>query len=66
MLTILDTMGISIRPEEMQITWEEVRDTLLNLKSFVEEKGYMYTVANVATIDEEFCDKARKLLYSCL
>ena len=54
---------MNIRPEDMHITWDDVRETLLTLKTFVEEKEYMYTIANSATIDEEFCERARKLLY---
>ena len=57
--------GIDIRPEEMKITWQDVKDTLLNLKTFVKENGYMYTIASRSDnlITEEWIEGARKMLY---
>ena len=56
--------GIDIRPEEMKITWKDVKDTLLDLGNFVKEKGYMYTIASKeGLITEEWIEQARKMLY---
>ena len=55
--------GIDIRPEEMKISWEDVKKTLLGLKDFVKENDYMYTIASRVDITEEFIEKARVMLY---
>ena len=55
--------GIDIRPEEMKISWEDVKKTLLGLKDFVKENDYMYTIASRVDITEEFVEKARVMLY---
>jgi glycerol-1-phosphate dehydrogenase [NAD(P)+] len=56
--------GIDIRPEEMHITWDDVKETLLNLSDFVKEKEYMYTIASrEGLITEEWVEEAKKMLY---
>lgn len=62
-LDVIRRCGIDIRPEEMGISWEEVRETLLNLTTFVKEKGYMYTIASKGLITAEFIEKAQTMLY---
>ena len=38
-LDVVKQCDIDIRPEEMGVSWEDVKETLLNLASFVKEKG---------------------------
>ena len=62
-LDVVKRCGIDIRPEEMGTSWAKVKETLLNLDSFVKEKGYMYTIASKGLISLEFIEKARAMLY---
>ena len=43
----------------MGVTWEDVTRTLHGLRSFVEETGLWYTIANEATITDGFIDRIR-------
>lgn len=66
-LDVLVKCGIDIRPEKvMQITWQDVVDTLRGLSKFVEENDYMYTIGSSATYSEEWLEETRKELYAAL
>jgi glycerol dehydrogenase-like iron-containing ADH family enzyme len=59
MLDAIHRVGVDIRPEAMGITWDDVSHTLKQLKSFVREAGLWYTIADEATITDEFVATVR-------
>jgi glycerol dehydrogenase-like iron-containing ADH family enzyme len=59
MLAAIHRAGVDIRPEAMGVTWDDVARTLHGLCAFVEETGLWYTIANEATITDEFIDHIR-------
>jgi glycerol dehydrogenase-like iron-containing ADH family enzyme len=59
MLSAIRRAGVDIRPQAMGVTWEDVARTLHGLRSFVEETGLWYTIANEATITDGFIDRIR-------
>ena len=64
---VLETIlqfGIDIRPSAMQISWQDVEDSLLGLKKFAEENDMLYTIANERTITKSWIDSAKIDLFS--
>lgn len=59
MLDAIHRVGVDIRFEAMGITWDDVSHTLKHLKSFVREAGLWYTIADEATITDEFVATVR-------
>ena len=52
------------RPEAMRVTWDDVKETLLELDVWSKANGYMYTVANHTKVDAAWVEDARVALYS--
>lgn len=56
---ILDVIyrgGIDIRPEAMNITWDEVRAALKDMKAHIKRAGLWYTIGCDFDVTDEFCD----------
>jgi Glycerol dehydrogenase and related enzymes len=60
--SIADRIGVRYRPEEMDVTWEDVEQTLRTLKPFVERAGLWYTVASERPITEAWIARVRAWL----
>lgn len=58
-LQVITQAGVDIRPEAMDLTWDDVRHALVNLKSFVHRAGLWYSIAHEADIDDDFVDEVR-------
>jgi len=58
-LKVITRLDIDIRPTAMGVTWDQVKETLLGMRAFAQDKGYMFTVANAEDITEEWVEKAR-------
>jgi glycerol-1-phosphate dehydrogenase [NAD(P)+] len=54
MLRAIHRVGVDIRPEAMNITWDDVVYTLQHLREFVAEAGLWYSIAHEAVITDEF------------
>ncbi|MHB8063231.1 MAG: iron-containing alcohol dehydrogenase [Ruminiclostridium sp.] len=54
-LDLIYRAGVDIRPENMNITWEEVFAAIKYEKEFLESHGYWYTIANDFVVTDEFC-----------
>lgn len=59
MLSTIHRAGVDIRPEAMGITWGDVEYALLGLKTFVQEAGLWYGIANEAEISPHFVVELR-------
>ena len=53
-------LGIDIRPEAMDITWEDVFAAMRGLKDFVVRENLAYGIANDFTVTDAFLQGARK------
>ena len=59
MLAAILRAGVDIRPQAMNITWDDVSHALLNLSDFVRQAGLWYGIAHEAQIDEAFAARVR-------
>lgn len=59
-LSTIHRCGVEIRPEGMGLTWDEVGAALKYMKTYVEQAGLWYTVANDFVVTDAFIDKVRK------
>lgn len=59
MLDAIARVGVDIRPESMQIGWDDVANALYGLKAFVQEQGYWHSIAHEATIDDTLLQQIR-------
>ena len=55
MLDIIYRAGVDIRPEAMNITWDDVFKAIKTEKEFLESKGYWFTIVNDFKVTDEFC-----------
>ena len=46
--------GVDIRPEAMGITWKEMSEALINMKSYVNKIGLWHSIVHDKDIDENF------------
>ena len=51
---IINEIGVDIKPKSMNIEWNEVKHSLINLKNFVEESKLMWGISNDYVFDENF------------
>lgn len=58
-LSAVHRMGVDIRPEAMEVTWDEVAETLFALRDFVRDQGLWYGIAHEAQIDRGFVARLR-------
>ncbi len=59
MLSAILRAGVDIRPEAMNITWDDLSHALRNLSDFVQQAGLWYGIAHEAAIDEAFVATVR-------
>lgn len=59
MLNAMHRVGVDIRPEAMDITWDDVSHALKNLKEFVNQAGLWYGIAHEADIDDAFVEQVK-------
>lgn len=59
-LNAIVNIGLDIRPEAMQISWEDVTTALTGLKSFVRDAGLWYSIAHDVDISPAFVDELRQ------
>ena len=51
---IINKIGVDINPKSMNLGWDEVKHSLVNLKDFVEESNFMRGISNDYIFDEIF------------
>jgi hypothetical protein len=54
--------GVDIRPEAMGVTWDDVREALRTLGSYVREVGLWFTVADVVAATDDHLGRIRELV----
>jgi len=54
--------GVPIHPASMEINYEDIRNTLRQLNSYVVEKGYSHSILNEKNITEDFISSALQVL----
>ena len=51
---IINKIGVDIKPTSMNIDWNEVKHSLVNLKNFVETSKLMWGISNEYVFDDKF------------
>ena len=51
---IINKIGVDINHKSMNIGWDEVKHSLVNLKDFVEKSNFMRGISNEYIFDENF------------
>ena len=51
---IINKIGVDIKPTSMNIDWNEVKHSLVNLENFVEESKLMWGISNDFVSDDNF------------
>ena len=46
--------GVDIRPESMDITWEDMGNALIKMKEYINKIGLWHSIAHDKVIDEKF------------
>jgi len=59
LLCAVHAAGIDIRPEAMEISWEDVTAAMKGLVTFVEQEGLAYGIANEFEVTDSFLQEAR-------
>ncbi|WP_421725513.1 iron-containing alcohol dehydrogenase [Bauldia sp.] len=59
LLAAVHSAGIDIRPEAMDITWDDVRTAMKGLQSFVRDEGLAYGIAHDFDVTDAFLDAAQ-------
>ncbi len=54
MLDYIIRAGVDIRPESMSITWEDLGNSLIKMKEYINRIGLWHSIAHDKTIDENF------------
>jgi glycerol dehydrogenase-like iron-containing ADH family enzyme len=55
-LDVIYRAGVDIRPEAMNLTWDEVFAAMKYEREYVVKAGYWYTIANDFVVTDEFCN----------
>ncbi|GMW00681.1 MAG: hypothetical protein AMXMBFR84_18180 [Candidatus Hydrogenedentota bacterium] len=63
MLRLIQRAGVDIRPEAMDLTWDQVAEGLRKLAWYVNEVGLWYTVASDKPVTEAFISTMRQQIY---
>ncbi|MGB0708690.1 MAG: 3-dehydroquinate synthase, partial [bacterium] len=64
LLEALVQLGLDIRPESMDLSWEEVNSTMMNLKEFVHRENLPYGISNDFHVTNSFLNRARQQIES--
>ena len=59
MLDYIFKAGVDIRPEAMNITWEDVKTSLINLKTFLNNSSLWHSIGHDMQLDEYFYEKVK-------
>lgn len=59
MLDIIHKAGVDIRPEAMNLTWDEVIDAIKYEKEFVAKAGLWHTIVSDFEVTDEFCQEIK-------
>ena len=54
---VINKIGVDIKPNSMNIDWNEVKHSLVNLKNFVEKSNLMWGISNDYVFDEKFFEE---------
>ena len=60
MLDAFVNIGLDIRPEAMDVTWDDVTNALTGLRQFVRDAGLWYSIAHDYEFDAQFVAKLRE------
>ena len=63
MLAAIQQAGVDIRPEAMDITWDDVAEALRKLAWYVDYAGLWYTIAQAKPVTEDFIALMRERIY---
>jgi glycerol dehydrogenase-like iron-containing ADH family enzyme len=56
----LDEIGVAYQPEDMGITWEQVRDGLKHMRDYSQQSGNLwYTIATETEITDKYLDEVQ-------
>ena len=66
MLELLRRTDINIRPEAMDVSWEDAASALRRLPWYVRHADLPFTVADARPVTDAFIDVARERLYATL
>lgn len=59
----MDSMGVAYQPEDMDITWDDVREGLKHMRDYWKQSGNLwYTIATESEITDEYLDGVQKWL----
>jgi glycerol dehydrogenase-like iron-containing ADH family enzyme len=59
MLEAIHRAGVDIRPEAMGVTWDDVAQVLHGLRTYVEQAGLWYTIANEVRVSDNLLRQIR-------
>jgi glycerol dehydrogenase-like iron-containing ADH family enzyme len=59
MLDYIHKAGVDIRPQAMGINWEDVKTSLINMKSFLNNSGLWHSIGHDMQLDENFYNKVK-------
>jgi len=54
MLDYIVRAGVDIRPESMNITWEDMGNALIQMKDYINKIGLWHSIAHDKVIDDRF------------
>ena len=60
MLDAVHRVGLDIRPQAMDVTWNDVDEALRGLADFVREESLPYGIAHDYPVDDTFCERLRR------
>ncbi|MGI6117721.1 MAG: iron-containing alcohol dehydrogenase [Bilifractor sp.] len=60
MLDLIHRAGVDIRPEAMNITWDDVFAAIKYEKEFLEAHDYWYTIVNDFQVTDDFCNMIKE------
>ncbi len=63
LLDAIHDIGVDIRPQSMDVSWEDVFAALRGLKKFVEKEKLAYGIANDFDVTDEFLNSFKELVY---
>ena len=54
MIDYIIRAGVDIRPESMDITWQDMGNALIKMKEYINKIGLWHSIAHDKVIDENF------------
>jgi len=62
---VINKIGVDIKPNFMNIDWNEEKHSLVNLKNFVEKSKLMWGISNDYVFDEKFFQEMITQIEDC-